>query len=104
MNTAAISAVQATVPALPVVNMPEVAATAAPAAVGFGQMLVQGLARVNESSAAADATLRAVAMGEPVAPHQAMLTMEQARMDLHLALQVRNRLLEGVQELMRMQL
>jgi flagellar hook-basal body complex protein FliE len=101
MNTAAISAVQAAVPAMTVIPMPDVATAAAP---GFGQMLAQGLARVNESSAAADATLRAVAMGEPVAPHQAMLAMEQARMDLHLALQVRNRLLEGVQELMRMQL
>lgn len=70
----------------------------------FSDLISAGVSRVNQSAQVADAVLQAVAVGEPVAPHQAMFAMEEAKMNLQLALQVRNKLVEGVQELMRMQI
>lgn len=101
MIVAPAAAVAASAAALPIAPLP---APVAGATTGFEQVMVQGLQRLNGALVDADATLRAVAVGEAVPPHQAMLALEQARMELQLALQVRNRLLEGVQELMRMQL
>ncbi len=70
----------------------------------FATMLLNGVDKVNESLNVADATLRAVAVGESIPPHQAILAMEEAKMNLQLALQIRNKAVEGFQELMRMQI
>jgi flagellar hook-basal body complex protein FliE len=70
----------------------------------FATMMLHGVERVNESLNVADATLQAVAVGEAVPPHQAILAMEEAKMNLQLALQIRNKAVEGFQELMRMQI
>lgn len=70
----------------------------------FESMLTQGLDRVNQSLNLADATLQAVAGGDAIPPHQAILAMEEAKMNLQLALQIRNKAIEGFQELMRMQI
>lgn len=72
-------------------------------AVAFADMLGQGLGGVNESLKASDAILQAMAMQEPVSAHDVMLTMEKAKMELRLAVEVRDKLLESYQELMRMQ-
>ena len=66
--------------------------------------LGDGLIQVDRSLRAADDRLRSLAAGENVALHDVMITMEQARMDLMLVVEVRNRLLEAYQELTRMQL
>ena len=70
----------------------------------FESMMLQGLNKVNQSLNVADATLQAVAAGEAIPPHQAILAMEEAKMNLQLALQVRNKAMEAFQELMRMQI
>ncbi len=70
----------------------------------FESMLLQGLDKVNQSLNVADATLASVAAGEAIPPHQAILAMEEAKMNLQLALQIRNKAIEGFQELMRMQI
>lgn len=70
----------------------------------FAAALGDGLAQVDRSLRAADDRLRSLAAGENVALHDVMITMEQARMDLMLVVEVRNRLLEAYQELTRMQL
>lgn len=75
-----------------------------PVDASFSSLLIQGLSKVNQSLNAADATLQAVAVGEPIAPHQAILALEEAKMNLQLALQIRNKAVEGLQELMRMQI
>lgn len=72
--------------------------------VSFESMLSQGLGKLNQSLNIADATLQAVASGEAIPPHQAVLAMEEAKMNLQLAMQIRSKALEGFQELMRMQL
>jgi len=70
----------------------------------FGSMLLEGVTRTDASLQQAEQAVAAFAVGGEAPPHQVMLALEEARMSLQLALQVRSRLVEGYQELMRMQL
>lgn len=70
----------------------------------FAQMIGDGLDRVDQSLRAADGKIRSLAAGEDIPLHDVMITMERARMDLMLVVEVRNRLVEAYQELTRMQL
>jgi flagellar hook-basal body complex protein FliE len=72
--------------------------------VDFAAMIGEGLERVDESLRAADSQVRSLAAGEAVPLHEVMISMERARMDLMLVVEVRNRLVEAYQELARMQL
>lgn len=73
-------------------------------ATGFIDMVGHGLQRVDASLREADSGLRALAAGEDVPLHEVMMSMERARLDLMLAVEVRNRLVEAYQELNRMQM
>ncbi|WP_333677800.1 flagellar hook-basal body complex protein FliE [Dyella sp.] len=80
-------------------------ATSAPQpSTSFGAMLLEGAMRTDTSQQQAGKAMADFAVGGATPPHQVMLTLEDARMSLELALQVRARLVEGYQELMRMQL
>lgn len=70
----------------------------------FSTMVGDGLQRVDASLRDADAMVRSLAAGEDVALHDVMISMERARLDLMLVVEVRNRLVEAYQELSRMQL
>jgi flagellar hook-basal body complex protein FliE len=70
----------------------------------FASVAGAGLARVDTSLQTADALLRQVAAGQAVPVHELMIAMERARLDLTLAAEVRNRLVDAYQELTRMQL
>ncbi|MEO0575457.1 MAG: flagellar hook-basal body complex protein FliE [Pseudomonadota bacterium] len=62
------------------------------------------LERIDESTQAAVQNLEAVAAGDDgVHLHELMMSLETARLELQLAVEVRNRLVEGYQELSRMQ-
>lgn len=52
----------------------------------------------------ADAAVRRLAAGEGEDLHRVMLQLEKAKLSLSLTVQVRNRLLESYQEVMRMQI
>ena len=81
------------------------AVQAAPAGtVGFGQMVSSGLQQVNSQLQAAQADLQSLAAGDTANLHAVMIRMEEGRLSFQLMLQVRNRLLESYQELMRMQI
>lgn len=85
------------------------AAAAAPAATraegsDFASMLSGQLGGVDEALKASDAQLRTLAAGKADAPHDVMIAMEEARMQLMLVVEVRNRVVEAYQELVRMQL
>lgn len=69
----------------------------------FADVLVRGVDGVNEALQAADTAVVASAVDGSEPPHQVMLAMEEARLAFQLALQVRNHVVEGYQELMRMQ-
>ncbi|WP_199611754.1 flagellar hook-basal body complex protein FliE [Flocculibacter collagenilyticus] len=69
----------------------------------FEKLFSNGIESLNENLLKADSVLQDMAMNKPVSAHEVMLIMESAKMDLRLAVEVRNKLLEGYQEIMRMQ-
>ena len=79
------------------------AATGVPGA-GFSQLVQQGLEAVNGRLHESEAGLQALAVGQADSLHEVVVRMEEARISFQLMLQVRNRLLEAYQEVMRMQL
>jgi flagellar hook-basal body complex protein FliE len=83
--------------------MPAAQAAAPEGAQGFGSLVAQGLGQINEQLVASQVDLQQLAAGAPVSMHQVMIGLEESRMSFQLMMQVRNRLLEGYQELMRMQ-
>jgi flagellar hook-basal body complex protein FliE len=48
--------------------------------------------------------VRQLAVGEPVNLHQVMVQLERAKLQLELVVQVRNKLLDAYQDLMKMQI
>jgi flagellar hook-basal body complex protein FliE len=70
----------------------------------FGHLLLDGLQQVNRSVLKADQLTRAFAVDDSVPLHQVTFALEQARLSVELMGQVRSRLVEGYQELFRMQL
>ncbi|MDQ8033154.1 MAG: flagellar hook-basal body complex protein FliE [Bordetella sp.] len=90
---AAVGAAGPTVPA---------AAATFPAMVSQG--LVQGLSQVNGQLIGSQQALQKFALGEGGSLHQMMIDMEESRMSFQLMLQVRTRLLEAYQDLMKMPL
>ncbi|PHV12876.1 flagellar hook-basal body complex protein FliE [Chitinimonas sp. BJB300] len=59
---------------------------------------------VNQQLAVADQGMQKLAMGDASNLHQVMIQMEEAKLSVQLVLQVRNRLLEAYQDVMRMQM
>ncbi len=68
----------------------------------FGDSLKQAVGALGELGAKADASSVQLATGQPVDVHEVMLNMEQASLGFSLALQVRNKLVDAYQEIMRM--
>jgi len=73
------------------------------AAQSFGKMLSQAVDTVNGAQQEADTAITRLAAGEPVDLHQVMLAMEKADITLQLTTEVRGKLVEAYQEIMRMQ-
>lgn len=69
----------------------------------FGAWLAGALGGVNRQLVQADQGLRELAAGETQNLHQVMIALEEARIGVQLLVQVRNRLLEAYQEVLRMQ-
>ena len=104
MSAEAIAAIGAAIqePSLaPVANVAGAAGT--PQAGAFGNLVTEGMSHVNDQLMAGQVQLQQLAAGEPVNLHQVMIGLEESRMSFQLLMQVRNRLLEGYQEVMRMQ-
>lgn len=72
--------------------------------IGFGDMLSNGLKSVEEKIDIANAKVRDFAVDENVPIHEVTIALEEARLSVELALQVRTRLVEGYREIMNMQL
>ena len=69
---------------------------------GFGETFGQLLEGVNTSQREAEAAASALAAGHPVDTAQTLVTIEKANITFQFAMQVRNKLLEAYQEIMRM--
>jgi flagellar hook-basal body complex protein FliE len=72
--------------------------------VSFGEWFGSQLETVNAKVVASEKNLQALAAGETDNLHQVMLSLEEARLSFQLLAQVRTRLLESYQDLMRMQI
>ena len=65
--------------------------------------IIDSLQSVNDRIQSADQLFESMALNESVSAHEVMLAMETAKMELRMVVEVRNKLLESYQELMRMQ-
>ena len=90
-------------PALRPVEMPQAFAPGAAASGDFSALLARSLDGVQGQLAQAERGLQSLATGEAHNLHQVMISLEDARLGLQLLVQVRNRLLESYQEILRMQ-
>jgi flagellar hook-basal body complex protein FliE len=79
-------------------------APAAQAPQSFGSLLAQAVHSMETKVANADQMVKAFALNDSIPVHQVTYALEQARLAVELAMQVRARLLEGYRELMNMQL
>jgi flagellar hook-basal body complex protein FliE len=70
----------------------------------FSDFLGEMVRDVNAKQADASATVNGALAGENVPLHQAMLSVEEASVSFQLMVEVRNKLLDSYQELMRMQI
>ena len=73
------------------------------AAVGFEKVATDLVSQVAAKQAAAGESVNQLLSGQNVSLHQTMIAMEEASISFQLMVEVRNKLLEAYQELMRMQ-
>jgi len=87
---------------------PDAAAAAPPATAlaptSFEALLTSGLQGVEAKAARSDALVRQFAIDGSVPLHQVTIALEETRIAVELAMQMRARLVEGYRELMNMQL
>jgi len=69
----------------------------------FGETLKKAISEINELQEEKNATTESFIKGEITDFHQVMIATEKARIGLELMLEIRNKLVEGYQEIMRMQ-
>lgn len=69
----------------------------------FGQILGNAINSLNQKEITANQSVASLAAGEDVELHQVMLAMQEADVAFRLALQVRNKIVDAYQEIMRMQ-
>jgi flagellar hook-basal body complex protein FliE len=82
----------------------KLAAPAADAArTSFADTLRDALGEVNRLQGQRDDTVRAAVAGQVTDPHDVMVAVEESQLAFELLLEVRNRLLESYQEIMRLQ-
>ncbi|HXT12493.1 MAG TPA: flagellar hook-basal body complex protein FliE [Candidatus Angelobacter sp.] len=70
----------------------------------FGNVLGKFISDVNAKQNIANTAIDAVQSGQNVPLHQAVIAMEEANVSFQLMVEVRNKLLDSYQELMRMQI
>jgi len=71
---------------------------------GFENLLGNLVDEVAQKQAAASDTVNGLLSGKNVSLHQAMISMEEANLSFQMMVEVRNKLLDSYQELMRMQI
>jgi len=75
----------------------------APQGGDFSEQLWKALEEVNALQKEADQAVLEVALGKEENLHRAIIALERANLALGLAVQVRNKVIEAYQEIMRMQ-
>lgn len=89
-----------TIPELNLANKVDVSNTKA----DFAEWLEINVSEINDKIIKSDNMVRELALGETENLHQVMMSLEKAKLEFSMLVQVRNRLLEGYQEVLRMQI
>lgn len=71
---------------------------------GFDEILKESLKKVNSDLLKSESLTRDFALGKDVELHQVVIASEQASLALQLTIQIRTKIIEAYQEIMRMQL
>ena len=100
MNVDAIGAIGAVDPTL----LAPTQAAGAPPAAGFAQWFAQEAGHVNSAVLKAQEGGQQIATGQATSLHEVMIQMEEAKLSFQLLAQVRTRVLEAYQEIMRTQI
>jgi flagellar hook-basal body complex protein FliE len=85
-------------------GMDAAAATRPGAPSAFASLMQTQLDSLNTDLSSAESALRDLAAGKPVELHEVMINVERARVSVQTFVQVRNKVIEAYQDLMRMQL
>ncbi len=70
----------------------------------FARMIFDGVERINQKMIGADALAASFAVDDTIPPHQVLFALDEAHESFSLMMQVRARLVDAYQDLMRMQL
>ena len=70
---------------------------------GFGEALTEAVKSLDGMQKEADSAGEALAAGESIEIHDVMLAQDRASLSMQLAVQVRNKMVEAYQDIMRMQ-
>lgn len=100
---ASASASASQMPALGVEAGPIQVAGPQPSA-SFGQFVGDGVEQVNQALIASQSDLQSLALGNAQNLHQIMMRLEETRLSFELMMQVRSRVLEAYQDVMKMQI
>ncbi|MDI9817557.1 MULTISPECIES: flagellar hook-basal body complex protein FliE [unclassified Legionella] len=83
---------------------PELKTIEKPESPSFANWLTSKVEETNEQLQAADNALQQLTIGQTTNLHQTMLTLEQAKLSFQFLEQLRNRLMNAYQEIMREQI
>jgi len=87
---------------MPDISAPSDVTKASPSSDSFASMFGRMVSDVNAKQNAATEAMGALQSGQKVPLHQTVIAMEEASVSFQLMVEVRNRLLESYQEIMRM--
>ena len=103
INPIAPGALQRIDAPLPKITLPASTNPTANSTQGFGQLLDGVVATVDTKQQTATALTRQVLVGDTDQLHQSVIAMQEAGVAFSMMVEVRNKLVESYQELMRMQ-
>ncbi|GEL04144.1 MULTISPECIES: flagellar hook-basal body complex protein FliE [Rummeliibacillus] len=98
----AISQVSISQPVQPAMSQTAIEKTSTNEKENFGAVLKDAISAVNNSQVASDNMTNRLVNGENVELHDVMITAQKANITLNTALQIRNKVVEAYQEIMRM--
>jgi flagellar hook-basal body complex protein FliE len=84
--------------------LPHAVGVTNPAPAGFDKLVTGLINEVSAKQAASSEAVNGLLSGRNVSLHQTVIAMEEASISFQLMVEVRNKLLESYQELMRMQI
>lgn len=94
----------ANLPALPAAMLGATNATASPGTAGFSQAVQRFIDETNKQQVLADQSVEMLATGQTDSIHETVLALTKADLSLRVFMEVRNKVIDAYQEIMRMQL